>query len=159
MAVFSQSYRRTDISIQTMAQHMGIKSTQTYKWCPWVLVIFRSFSPEHEAWAVYSSVYTQYVNHKSAARSSLRLFLSLSPSLSLYLCLSLHFTHLPGHRLLKRFNLKSCLAYFTSPTCFFLYPVLCCCWKDVSLTLHVSACGYTSLCLYTCLLFVRAVCS
>lgn len=67
----------------------------------------------------------------------------LSLSLSHSCCLSLHFTHIPGHLLLKWFNLKSCLAYFTSPTCFsFLYSVLCCCCEDVSLTLHGNACGY-----------------
>lgn len=107
---------------------------------------------------LWIAVCLQYVNHKSTMQFPLLLSLSLSLFLYFLSFHFTHFTHIPGHRLLKRLNLKSCLAYFTSPTCF-LYPVLWCCWKDVSLTLHGDACGCTGLCLYTCIMYVQVVCT
>lgn len=80
-----------------------------------------------------------YISYKSTAQFSTA---AAALYLSIYIFLSFHFTHfthIPGHQLLKRCNLKTCLAYFMSPTCV-LYPVLWCCWKDVSLTLPAWEC-------------------
>lgn len=133
-------------------------------WKGWVkIVVLKRFWGLYPAdWMntqndVVSVIYHPCTRQPIRLRCSFPLLFSLC-SLSLPLAVSLHFTHILGQQLLKRFNLKPCLAYFTSPTCF---STLC---SVVALKMFHWHCmgmpgGHAALCVYIpAILYVQAVC-
>lgn len=106
-----------------------------------VYVVFHPWSPAHDSWAVYITIYycsvsTVYLRCNFHCRS-------LSFCLRIACCLS-RFYPQPGATAFEEIQFEILACIFHEPI-LFLYPVLCCCWEDVSLTLHWNACGYWSL--------------
>lgn len=93
-----------------MTLNDGVCRFPSLKSCPWFLS------------CVYNYILLQCVYRISTMQFPLPLSLFLSSAL---LAVFLAFTHNLGQQLLKRFNLKYWLAYFTSPSCFYtLYSVV-----------------------------------
>lgn len=113
-----------------MTLNDGVCRFPSLKSCPWFL------SCVYTVTIYYCSVSTVYLRCNLHCRS-------LAFCLRIACCLS-RFYPQPGATAFEEIQFEILACIFHEPI-LFLYPVLCCCWEDVSLTLLWNACGYWSL--------------